>query len=181
MQDTAGVVHPKAKSASAVQWAHSSLSRISVAQGTQRARRDISTGGILMIGTGSAIAGGTFFIAGGTVASSLVTIGTGTTLLLPKVGSLIASAQRVAKGGAQATRGLQALQKKIDRGDAAYSGLSKTQAQAETIIKEVFGSSRQIVQHGVNRAGQAFTDVFDAISGRGVRVVNGEFDTFVNK
>ena len=101
--------------------------------------------------------------------------------MLPKVGSLIASAQRVAKGGAQATRGLQALQKKIDRGDAAYSGLSKTQAQAETIIKEVFGSSRQIVQHGVNRAGQAFTDVFDATSGRGVRIVNGEFDTFVNK
>lgn len=82
---------------------------------------------------------------------------------------------------ARGTRGLQALQKKIDRGDAAYKGLPRTQAQAEAIIEEVLNSPKQILQQGVSRAGQAYTDVLDAVTGRGVRIVNGQFDTFVNK
>ena len=114
----------------------------------------------------------------------LVTIGTGTTLLLPRLITLIESSQRLAKAGSQVargTRGLQALQKKIDRGDAAYKGLPRTQAQAEAIIEEVLNSPKQILQQGVSRAGQAYTDVLDAVTGRGVRIVNGQFDTFVNK
>ena len=155
---------------------------LAVAVGTQRAQRDISTSAIL-IGSFAVSYASVTAATGVAVGAELTTIGRGTTLLLPKLADVLASSQRAARAGAQAaaTKGLQALQKKVDRGDAAYAGLPKTQAQAEAIIQQVFSSTKQVVQQGVNRAGQAYTDVFDGGSGRGVRVVNGEFDTLVNK
>jgi RHS repeat-associated protein len=155
---------------------------LAVAIGTQRAQRDICTSAILIGGFAASYASVT--LATGTAAgAALTTIGRGTTLLLPKVADLIASAQRAARSGAQtaATRGLQALQKKIDRGNDAYAGLAKTQAQAEAIIQQVLNSTNQTIQQGVSWNGQAYTDVFDGVSGRGVRIIRGQFDTFVNK
>ena len=155
---------------------------LAVTTGTQRAQRDISTSAILIGGFAASYA--SVALATGTaVGAALTTIGRGTTLLLPKVADLVVSAQRATRSGAQtaATRGLQALQKKVDRGDAAYAGLAKTQEQAEAIIQQVLNSAKQIVQHGVNRNGQAYTDVFDGVTGRGVRIIGGQFDTFVNK
>lgn len=137
----------------------------------------VMSGGIAGMGYG-AFAGGTGLLQLGVAAGPAVS-------LLPRLQDVLNSAQRLARSGAQAqaTRALQALQKKVDNPlkSTAFSGLPKTDAQARAIIEQVFNSTSQVVRQGVNRAGQAYVDVFDSVSGRGVRVLkSGEFDTFVN-
>jgi len=81
--------------------------------------------------------------------------------------------------GSQDSRALQSFKKKIDRGDDAFSGLPKTQDAANDIIRQTLGSTNPIVRVKT-RNGQTVRDVFDSSTGRGVRTVNGQFDTFVN-
>ena len=81
--------------------------------------------------------------------------------------------------GAQESRALQALRKKIDRGDEAFSGLPKTQDSADDLIRQIL-DARNTVVRTKTRNGQTVRDVFDQNTGRGVRTIDGEFDTFVN-
>ena len=93
---------------------------------------------------------------------------------------LIKSSQRPARSGAEESRGLQGLKKKIDRGNPAFSGLPKTQETADDIIREVFNSPTPVVKTGTSRNGEPYTDIFNPDTGRGVRIINDQFDTFVN-
>lgn len=76
----------------------------------------------------------------------------------------------------ETTRGLQALQKKIDRGDAEFKGLKKTTNQALQLIESVMKKPASV------RVGTKWIDIFDA-KGRGVRIdaLSGKFDTFLSK
>ncbi|MBF0366697.1 MAG: hypothetical protein HQK50_14080 [Oligoflexia bacterium] len=93
---------------------------------------------------------------------------------------IVDSGKRPAREGANDSRLLQALKKKIDRGDSSYNGLDKTESTAEKIINDVFSKENKLVKEGVNRNGQKYIDYFDPSTGRGVRTVDGSFDTFVN-
>ena len=93
---------------------------------------------------------------------------------------LITSSLRPARTGAEESRALQALKKKIDRNNAAFAGLPKTQETANDIIREVFNSPNPVVKTGTSRNGQPYTDVFNPDTGRGVRIIDDQFDTFVN-
>ena len=101
---------------------------------------------------------------------------------LSDVDEVIDSASRPSKKGSETSRGLQALQKRLDLGNPAYAGLSKTEEDVEQIIEETLGASNTspIIKSGTNRNQQSRIDVFNSATGRGVRFVNGEFDTFVN-
>jgi hypothetical protein len=98
------------------------------------------------------------------------------------IDEIIGSSLRPARTGAQESRALQALKKKIDRGNESFQGLPKTQEAANQIIQETFGNANQapIIKTGTNRNGQAYIDVFNPSNGRGIRTVEGNFDTFVN-
>ncbi len=92
---------------------------------------------------------------------------------------VLSSAARPARGGSQDSRGLQALKKKIDREDDAFAGLTKSPETAEAVIRQVLSVEEPIVKVSV-RNGRTFEDIFDPASGRGVRLIDGVFDTFVN-
>lgn len=76
----------------------------------------------------------------------------------------------------------QALQKRLDLEDSAYQGLSKTEEDANRVITETLGPSNTnpIINTGTNRNSQNYVEVFNPSTGRGVRIINGKFDTFVN-
>ena len=101
---------------------------------------------------------------------------------LSNIDEVIDSASRPSKKGSESSRGLQALQKRIDGQDSAYSGYSKTGEDVEQIIEETLGSSNTnpIIKTGTNRNKQPRVDIFNSATGRGVRFINGQFDTFVN-
>lgn len=96
------------------------------------------------------------------------------------VDDLINSSLRPARTGAEESRALQGLKKKIDRGNPAFAGLPKTQETTNKIIREVFDVDNPIVRTGTNRNGEAYVEVFNSDTGRGVRTINDQFDTFVN-
>ena len=98
------------------------------------------------------------------------------------VDEVLNSASRPSKKNSETTRGLQALQKRIDGQNSAYSGYSKTQEDVNQIIEETLGASNTnpVISTGKNRNQEARVDIFNPATGRGVRFVNGEFDTFVN-
>ena len=95
------------------------------------------------------------------------------------IDDVISSALRPARAGSQDSRSLQALKKKIDRGDDAFSGLPKTQDAANDLIRQTLSAKNPVVRTRT-RNGQIVRDVFDPSTGRGVRTVDGAFDTFVN-
>lgn len=92
---------------------------------------------------------------------------------------MIASGSRPSRAGSSESRALQALRKKVDRKDEAYAETPKTQEAADAIIKAVLSVKDPIIRVK-DRNGQKVKDVYDPISGRGVRTVDGQFDTFVN-
>jgi hypothetical protein len=67
----------------------------------------------------------------------------------------------------------------VDRNDSAYQGIPKTQEGANDLIREVLNSKNPVVRTKY-RNGQEVRDVFDTSTGRGVRTIDGKFDTFVN-
>ncbi|MDZ4377976.1 MAG: hypothetical protein U0973_07470, partial [Xanthomonadaceae bacterium] len=95
------------------------------------------------------------------------------------IDDVISSASRASRAGSQESRALQALRKKIDRGNEAFSGLPKTQEAANDLIRQTLGAKNPIIRTRT-RNGQTIRDVFDQATGRGVRTIDGEFDTFVN-
>ncbi len=103
-------------------------------------------------------------------------LGTG---LIKGVDDVVNSASRPARAGSQDSRALQALKKKIDRRDDAFSGLSKTEDTANDVIRQTLSAENPIVKTST-RNGKMQRDVFDPSTGRGVRTIDGEFDTFVN-
>ena len=84
---------------------------------------------------------------------------------------LIASSQRPARKGSRISRGVQSLQKKIDRGSSLF-GSEKSGTAAERLIKEILDDAQTAVTrpNGV--------DIRDSL-GRGVRITDGKFDTFL--
>lgn len=40
--------------------------------------------------------------------------------------------------------------------------------------------AKPIIRTGTNRNQQNYVDIFDSATGRGVRMIDGKFDTFVN-
>ena len=98
---------------------------------------------------------------------------------LDEIDDVLSSARRASKAGSTDTRALQALKKKVDRGNEAFSGLAKTQETAEKVIKETLSAKNPVVRRKVAN-GQQVRDVFDQSTGRGVRTKDGLFDTFVN-
>ena len=93
---------------------------------------------------------------------------------------LVTSAARLAKG--KTSRGVQALSKKIGRGDEAFKGLKATQENADNIIRDVMGSKGRVMQTTRNQQGVEVIDYFNPKSGQGIRVIkeSGAFDTFIN-
>ncbi|MBN1378586.1 MAG: hypothetical protein JXA04_05070 [Gammaproteobacteria bacterium] len=100
------------------------------------------------------------------------------------VDDIIESAARPSRVGSGSSRGLQALQKKIDnpRKVEYFQGLSKNTDTVESIIREAYTTPKPIFDTGINRAGQEFIDIISPTTGRGIRLLRetGEFDTFVN-
>jgi hypothetical protein len=96
---------------------------------------------------------------------------------------LVASAKRPSRPGSAHSRGKQALQKKVDnpRKSKYFKDVPKTDEEAENIIRSVLRARDKITKTGTNSNGQTYTDIIDAESGRGIRMVEGMFDTFVNK
>lgn len=95
------------------------------------------------------------------------------------VDDVVDSALRPARAGSQDSRALQALKKKVDRGDSAFSNLPTTQDAALEVIKKTLNSKNPIIRTKT-RNGKAVRDVFDPSTGRGVRTIDGKFDTFIN-
>jgi hypothetical protein len=93
--------------------------------------------------------------------------------------NILKSASRPARAGSKDSRALQALKKKVDRGDAAFRGLSKDLQSAEKVIKDIINSKDKIVKPSL-RNGINYIDIFDKKTGRGVRLIDGAFDTFIN-
>ncbi|WP_157802164.1 RHS repeat-associated core domain-containing protein [Flavobacterium sp. 1] len=102
---------------------------------------------------------------------------------VPKISSIddiVKSAQRIISKNT--TRGVQALAKKIGRGDEAYRGLKANQATADVIINDVMSSESKITVPTRNQQGVEVIDYYNTTSNQGVRVIkeSGEFDTFIN-
>ncbi len=95
------------------------------------------------------------------------------------IDDIIDSGLRPARPGSQDSRALQALKKKVDRGDDAFSGLPKTQEAADDVIRDTLNAKKPVVRTK-DRNGQKIRDVYDPGSGRGVRTIDDKFDTFVN-
>jgi hypothetical protein len=95
------------------------------------------------------------------------------------IDDIISSASRPARTGSKDSRALQALKKKIDRGDGAFSDLPKTQDAANDLIRQILGAKNTVIRTTI-RNGQTVEDIFDLGTGRGVRIIDGGFDTFVN-
>ncbi|MGV0923432.1 RHS repeat domain-containing protein [Empedobacter tilapiae] len=104
-------------------------------------------------------------------------------LLTKKILEKAIQSSRIIKKG-KTLRGVQALDKKINRGDLAYEGLKVTQENAEKIIKEVLESvpSDIIIKIDRNQQGVKVIDYLKISTGRGVRLIEStkEFDTFIN-
>ena len=96
-----------------------------------------------------------------------------------QVDDVINSATRPSRSGSKDSRAFQALKKKVDRGDVAFAGLQKSQDVAIALIQQVLKAKNPIVRTKT-RNGQVIRDVFDSKTGRGVRTIDGKFDTFVN-
>ncbi len=87
------------------------------------------------------------------------------------IDELIRSSRRPAREGSRISRGVQALQKKIDRGSTHF-GVDKTPEATEQLIREIM----EDVQITIKRPNGV--DYRDS-SGRGVRMTDGCFDTFL--
>lgn len=102
---------------------------------------------------------------------------------LPKVSTIdniVESARRVISKNT--TRGVQALAKKIGRGDEAYRGLKANQGTADVIINDVMTSESRITVLTRNQQGIEVIDYYNPTTSQGVRIIkeSGEFDTFIN-
>ncbi|QYS87103.1 thrombospondin type 3 repeat-containing protein [Flavobacterium oreochromis] len=99
---------------------------------------------------------------------------------ISNIDNLVNSAERIVTG--KTTRGVQALAKKIGRGDEAYKGLKATQKQANAIIDDVMSSKDKIVVPTRNQQGIEVIDYYNPNTKQGVRMIQetGEFDTFIN-
>ncbi len=93
---------------------------------------------------------------------------------------VISSSMRPARAGAEESRALQALKKKIDRNNPAFQGLEKSQEAANSVIREVLNTKNPVYNSGINRNGDYYIEIFNSDTGRGVRLINDAFDTFVN-
>ena len=94
--------------------------------------------------------------------------------------SVIESSQRITKG--TTGRGVQALSKKIDRNNPAYSGLKANQATVESIINSVLEAKNQVIRPVTNGQGVKMIDIYNTSTNQGIRI-NSEtvnFDTFIN-
>jgi hypothetical protein len=93
---------------------------------------------------------------------------------------LIQSSKGVKKG--TESRGIQALKKKVHRGDAAYKDLPTNQSTVNKIIRSVMNSPNRIRQATRNQQGVKVIDYFNPSTGQGVRVIEetGAFDTFIS-
>ena len=93
---------------------------------------------------------------------------------------VVESASRIKTGNTM--RGVQALSKKIGRGDSAYSGLKPTPQNVNNIIENVVNSENKIINITRNQQGIEVMDIYNPNSGQGVRLINEtkEFDTFIN-
>lgn len=96
----------------------------------------------------------------------------------PTVSQLINSSKAVHKGNTP--RGIQALDKKIGRGDEAYKGLKATQENVNKIIDGVMKSKKRVDKPNRNQQGKKVMDYFDPDTKRGIRTIDGKFDTFIN-
>ena len=98
------------------------------------------------------------------------------------IDAVIRSGQRPTRDGAEESKALASMKKKIDRGDKAFQGLEKTEATAEQVIREILSSEKRIFRPATRRDVDQI-DVIDSATGRGVRidVESGSFDTFVNQ
>ncbi|MBF4485042.1 hypothetical protein IRZ78_09445 [Flavobacterium sp. CSZ] len=102
---------------------------------------------------------------------------------VPKVSTIdniVESARRVISKNT--TRGVQALAKKIGRGDEAYRGLKANQGTADVIINDVMASESRITVPTRNQQGIEVIDYYNPTTSQGVRIIkeSGEFDTFIN-
>jgi len=93
---------------------------------------------------------------------------------------IIASASRIKKG--KTRRGVQALDKKIGRGDTAYQGLKANQESVNKVIKEVMDSPKKSITPTRNQQGIEVIDIINPDTKQGVRLIKEteEFDTFIN-
>jgi len=96
------------------------------------------------------------------------------------INRLISSATRIQKGKTE--RGIQALSKKIGRGDEAYKGLKATKDNVNMIIEDVMSSENKITSITRNQQGVDVIDHFNPDTGQGIRLIKEteEFDTFIN-
>lgn len=94
--------------------------------------------------------------------------------------NLIESAAEIQKG--RTLRGVQALDKKINRGDEPYIGLKATLANVNKIIKSVINAENRITIPNRNQQGKPVMDYYNPTTKQGVRVdqETGKFDTFIN-
>ena len=122
---------------------------------------------------------GTFGVTGVKVVGSSMRMGLMGSKVTRNIDDVVASALRPARPGSRDTRSLQALKKKVDRGDQAFSGLPKTQETANRLIRQTLSARNPIVRTKT-RNGKTVRDVFNQSTGRGVRTIDGKFDTFVN-
>ena len=91
------------------------------------------------------------------------------------VEDVIESSRRPSGEGSETTRGVAALQKKLDRKNEPYSGLEKNQETAEDVIRGILETEKPTVQ-----VGSDVVNVHDPVTGRGVRIRNGQFEGFLN-
>jgi hypothetical protein len=141
---------------------------------------------VYRVGDGIVASGELAYTVVGTVEGGFVVrdLATGVTRFLsrsavreaPSLGNiaddLVSSAGRPSRSGSDISRGVQALQKRIDNGSSLF-GNSKTQQAAERTIREIVKDAVSVSAKG-NRV-----EFYDNI-GRGVRMTDGEFDTYLN-
>ena len=92
---------------------------------------------------------------------------------------VIASALRPSRLGSQDSRALSSLKKKVDRLDNAYSGVPKTHDAAVDIIRQTLNAKDPLITKYIKN-GKKVRDVFDPSTGRGIRIRDNQFDTFLN-
>jgi hypothetical protein len=92
--------------------------------------------------------------------------------LLSIADDLVQSSQRASGRTPKTPRSVQALQKKIGRGSTRF-GTDQSQAAAERLVQDIVGNAKSVSVMG-NRV-----EFRDAL-GRGVRMIDGEFDTFLD-
>ncbi|AUH50600.1 hypothetical protein CXB49_07175 [Chromobacterium sp. ATCC 53434] len=99
------------------------------------------------------------------------------------ISDILDSAMQPSRPGSKQTRLQQALQKKIDNPEKSkyFSGMGAGVDQGIGLLNEIYNYPNPLVKDGVNRAGQSYRDIINPSTGRGVRLVDGKFDTFVNK